>query len=82
MTSRTCLPRCWPGPSISGHRSKAGPAYAGVVSAEGDYLLIAVTSVKGGELASLPETEKAMMIQQATAQAASAQLRYFTAEPA
>jgi peptidyl-prolyl cis-trans isomerase D len=52
--------------------------YAGVVSADGNYFLIAVISVKGGDLASLPETKKEMMLQQATAQAASTQLQSFT----
>lgn len=53
-------------------------SYTGVVSAEGDYFVIAVTSVKVGDLASLPETQKAMMVQQATAQTANAQLQSFT----
>ena len=54
------------------------PQYAGVVSAEGDYFLIEVDSVQGGELASMPQAERAKVIEQAVAQAANAQLNYFT----
>ena len=54
------------------------PQYAGVVSAEGDYFLIEVDSVQGGELASMPQAERAKVMEQAVAQAANAQLNYFT----
>jgi len=53
-------------------------AYAGVVSAEGDYMVIAVSGVQGGELAALSDAERQEAVQQATNVAASAQLRYFT----
>jgi peptidyl-prolyl cis-trans isomerase D len=53
-------------------------AYAGVVSAEGDYMVIAVSGVQGGELAALSDAERQGAVQQATNVAASAQLRYFT----
>lgn len=52
--------------------------HVGVVSAEGDYMLIAVSAVQGGELASLSEEERQALAGQAAAQAGSAQLRYFT----
>jgi len=52
--------------------------YAGVVSAEGDYMVIAVSGVQGGELAALSDVERQGVVQQATNGAASAQLRYFT----
>lgn len=54
------------------------PQYAGVVSAEGDYFLIEVASVQGGELASMPQAERAAVMEQAVAQAANAQLNYVT----
>lgn len=54
------------------------PQYAGVVSAEGDYFLIEVASVQGGELASMPQAERAEVMEQAVAQAANAQLNYVT----
>ncbi len=54
------------------------PQYAGVVSAEGDYFLIEVDSVQGGELASMPQAERAKVMEQAVAQAANAQLNYVT----
>ena len=53
------------------------PQYAGVVSAEGDYFLIEVDSVQGGELASMPQAERAKVMEQAVAQAANAQPELF-----
>ena len=58
---------------------KQGEAqYTGVVSAEGDYMLIEVSSVIGGELGSLPDTERQALAEQAASEVANAQLRYFT----
>lgn len=54
------------------------PQYAGVVSAEGDYFLIEVASVQGGELAAMPQAERAVVMEQAVSQAANAQLNYVT----
>jgi peptidyl-prolyl cis-trans isomerase D len=53
-------------------------AHTGVVSAEGDYMVIAVSDVRGGELAALSDVERQGVVQQATNGVASAQLRYFT----
>jgi peptidyl-prolyl cis-trans isomerase D len=53
-------------------------SYIGVVSAEGDYMLIEVNAVKGGELDALPDAERQAVARQAAAETASAQLRYFT----
>ena len=53
-------------------------AYTGVVSAEGDYMLIEVSAVKGGELASMPEAERQAAAERAISQTGNAQLRYFT----
>ena len=53
-------------------------AYAGVVSAEGDYMLIEIGAVKGGELGSLSEADRQTVSEQAALQVGNAQLRYFT----
>ncbi|MCG6965364.1 MAG: SurA N-terminal domain-containing protein [Chromatiaceae bacterium] len=53
-------------------------AYAGVVSTDGDYLLIEVSSVQGGDIASLADAERPLVSEQATGQTATAQMRYFT----
>ena len=53
-------------------------ARTGVVSAEGDYMLIEVTEVKGGELAGLAEERRREAAERAAVQASRAQLDYFT----
>jgi peptidyl-prolyl cis-trans isomerase D len=53
-------------------------ARTGVVSAEGDYILIEVTEVKGGELAGLAEERRREAGERAAVQASRAQLDYFT----
>lgn len=53
-------------------------AHAGVVSAEGDYFVLEVTDVAGGDLGTLTDPERQSETAQAVAQMASAQMRYFT----
>lgn len=53
-------------------------ARTGVVSAEGDYMLIEVTEVKGGELAGLAEERRREAAERAAVQASRAQLDYLT----
>ena len=50
----------------------------GVVSSTGDYLLLAISAVRGGELTELSDSERQGIEQQATSRASNAQLRYFT----
>ncbi len=56
--------------------AQAGAAHTGVVSAEGDYMLIEVGSVQGGELAAMDEARQREIAEQAAVQAATAQLDY------
>ena len=53
-------------------------AFAGVVSAEGDYLLIEVSAIERGSLESLAEAERPLIAEQAAGQLANAQMRYVT----
>ena len=53
-------------------------ARTGVVSAEGDYMLVEVTEVKGGELAGLAEERRREAAERAAVQASRAQLDYLT----
>jgi hypothetical protein len=58
---------------------QAGKAkHAGVESVEGDFVLIEVTQVQDGSLASLSEAERSAVSEQAARQAANAELRYLT----
>ena len=52
--------------------------HKGVVSSTGDYLLLAISAVQGGELSALSDAERQGIDQQATSRASNAQLRYFT----
>ena len=54
--------------------AEGGIARTGVVSAEGDYMLIEVTAVKGGELAGLEEERRREVAERAAVQASRAQL--------
>ena len=58
--------------------SQDKPRYVGVVSAEGDYLLIAVLAAQGGQFASLSDAEKTSLTGQLEGRISDAQLRYFT----
>ena len=53
-------------------------AFTGVVSAEGDYLLIEVSAIEGGSLDGLAEAERPLIAEQAAGQLANAQMRYIT----
>ena len=58
--------------------AQGGIARTGVVSAEGDYMLIEITEIKGGELAVLAEERRREVAEWAAVQASRAQLDYFT----
>jgi peptidyl-prolyl cis-trans isomerase D len=60
--------------------SDGEPAFAGVMSPEGDYLLIEVSAVEGGALEALPDAERPLIAEQAASQLANAQTRYVTQE--
>ena len=53
-------------------------AYAGVVSAEGDYVLIEVEHVQGGKLDALSSAERPLVAEQAAAQVGASEMYYFT----
>jgi len=53
-------------------------AYAGVVSAEGDYVLIEVEHVQGGSLDNLSNAERPLVAEQAAAQLGGSEMYYFT----
>ena len=52
--------------------------YTGVATAEGDYVVIAVSEVLGGELKSLPEERRQRIAEQAAGQLADAQMQDLT----
>lgn len=53
-------------------------AYAGVVSAEGDFIVLAVSKVEYGTLEALSETERSLFTRKSTSESAGAQMRYLT----
>jgi len=53
-------------------------AHAGVVSAEGDYVLIEVEHVEGGSLDALSNAERPLVAEQAAAQVGGGEMYYFT----
>ena len=53
-------------------------AYTGVVSAEGDYFVIEISEVRGGDLGALADAAGEVLRQQAGQQLASAQMRKLT----
>jgi len=53
------------------------PAYAGVVAAEGDYVLIEVSAVEGGSTEALSDAERPLLIEQAAGQLAGQEMEYF-----
>lgn len=54
------------------------PGYTGVVSAEGDFMLIEVASVEAGQLEALPEAERKALVDRAKRLTANAQLDALT----
>ncbi len=54
------------------------PVYSGVAAANGDYLLIEVTSAEGGSLDSLAVAERPLVAEQMAAQVATTQLNHVT----
>lgn len=53
-------------------------AYAGVVSAEGDYVLIELASVQGGALQSLSDEQRPLLAERVAAQVGGAEMNYLT----